>query len=112
LAANGAIKDAAAFREAVFAEYHRRGNRLGSKEAIQALFARFDVSADDFDRAWSSFEVNQKMRVASDLARRYGIASVPMMVVNGKYRTSGEMAGSYEGLLELLDELVDREEVR
>jgi len=52
------------------------------------------------------------MRVASDLARRYGIASVPMMVVNGKYRTSGEMAGSYEGLLELLDELVDREEVR
>jgi thiol:disulfide interchange protein DsbA len=112
LVANGAIKDAAAFRDAVFAEYHRRGNRLGSKEAIQALFARFDVSADDFDRAWSSFEVNQKMRVASDLARRYGIASVPMMVVNGKYRTNGELAGSYEGLLELLDELVDREEVR
>lgn len=112
LAANGVIKDPAAFRDAVFNEYHRRGNRLGSKESIQALFGRFDVSAEDFERAWGSFEVNQKMRVASDLARRYGIASVPMMVVNGKYRFSGEQAGSYEGLIEVIEELVDREEIR
>ena len=52
------------------------------------------------------------MRVASDLARRYGIASVPMMVVNGKYRTSGQEAGSLETLIELIDELVEREEIR
>jgi thiol:disulfide interchange protein DsbA len=112
LAANGAIKEPAAFRDAVFAEYHRRGNRLGSKDAIQTLFARFDVSAEDFERAWSSFEVNQKMRVAADLARRYGIANVPAMVVNGKYRTGGAEAGSYETLLEVIDELVAREDAR
>lgn len=112
LVTNGVIKDPAAFREAVFAEYHRRGNRLSSKEAIQSLFARYDVSAEEFERAWGSFEVNQKMRVAADLARRYGIASVPMMVVNGKYRTSGEQAGSLDGLLEVIDELVAREAVR
>ena len=112
LVANGVIKDPAVFRDAVFAEYHQRRNRLGSKEAIQTLFARFDVSADDFERAWSSFEVNQKMRVAADLARRYGISSVPMVIVNGKYRTSGEEAGSYEGLIELIDELIVREELR
>lgn len=112
LVANGVIKEPAVFRDAVFAEYHRRGNRLGSKDAIRALFGRFDVSEDDFERAWSSFEVNQKMILASDLARRYGIASVPMVVVNGKYRTSGQQAGSNETLLELIDELVAREEVR
>ena len=112
LVANGVIKDPAVFRDAVFAEYHQRRNRLGSKEAIQTLFARFDVSADDFERAWSSFEVNQKMRVAADLARCYGISSVPMVIVNGKYRTSGEEAGSYEGLIELIDELIAREELR
>ena len=112
LVANGLIKDPAAFREAVFVEYHRRGNRLGSKDAIQSFFARFDINADDFEAAWSSFEVNQKMRVASDLARRYGIASVPMMVVNGKYRASGQEAGSLDGLIELIDELVAREEYR
>jgi thiol:disulfide interchange protein DsbA len=112
LAANGVIKDPAAFREAVFVEYHRRGNRLGSKEAIQTFFSRFDVGAEDFERAWTSFEVNQKMRVAADLARRYGIASVPMVVVNGKYRTSGTEAGSLDTLLEVIDELVVRESVR
>lgn len=112
LASNGTIKEPAAFRDAVFVEYHRRGNRLGSKDAIQTLFERFDVSPDDFERAWSSFEVNQKMRVASDLARRYGINSVPMMVVNGKYRTSGQEAGSLDGLIEVINELVAREDVR
>lgn len=112
LVANGVIKEPAVFREAVFAEYHRRGNRLGSKDAIRTLFGRFDVSEEDFERAWSSFEVNQKMILASDLARRYGIASVPMVVVNGKYRTSGQQAGTNENLLELIDELIAREEVR
>ena len=112
LAGNGTIKEPAAFRDAVFAEYHQRGNRLGSKAAIQTLFARFDVSAEDFERVWSSFEVDQKMRVATDLARRYGIANVPSIVVNGKYRTGGAEAGSYEALLEVIDELIVREEAR
>ena len=82
------------------------------KTPFRTLFERFDVSADDFERAWSSFEVNQKMRVASDLARRYGINSVPMVVVNGKYRTSGQEAGSLDTLIEVIDELVAREDVR
>ena len=112
LGRNGVIEDPAAFRQAVFVEYHRRGNRLASVSSIKNLFARFDVSEDEFDRAWNSFEVNQKMRVADDLARRYGVASVPTMVVNGKYRTSGQEAGSYPNLLEVLDELVEREALR
>jgi thiol:disulfide interchange protein DsbA len=112
LAANGKIKNPEEFRDAIFVEYHRRGNRLSTKDAIQTLFARHDISADDFERAWSSFEVNQKMRVAADLARRYGIASVPMIVVNGKYRTSGQEAGSLDGLLDVINELVAREEYR
>ena len=112
LGRNGTIKDPAAFREAVFVEYHRRGNRLASEASIQGLFARHGVSAEEFERTWNSFEVNQKLRVADDLARRYGIANVPVMVVNGKYRTGGSEAGSYPRLLEVIDELVTRESIR
>ena len=112
LARNGSIKDPAAFHNAVFTEVQRRGNRLNSEASIQALFARYDVSAEDFQRTWSSFEVSQKLRVAQDLARRYGIASVPTMVINGKYRTSGAEAGSNQKLLEVIDELVVRESAR
>ena len=51
------------------------------------------------------------MRVADDLARRYGLSSVPLIVVNGKYRTSAAEAGSYPNLLEVIDELIAREEI-
>lgn len=112
LARNGVLKDGPAFHSTVFQEYHSRGNRLSSEASIQRLFERFGVSAEDFEKAWSSFEVAQKLRVAEDLARRYGIASVPAVVVNGKYRTSGQQAGSYPALLEVIDELVARESIR
>ena len=112
LARNGVIKDGPAFHDAVFVAYHQQNNRLMSEAAIQKLFARFGVSADEFARTWGSFEVAQKLRVGEDLARRYSIANVPTMVVNGKYRAGGAEAGSYTNLIELIDELVARESAR
>ena len=56
--------------------------------------------------------MNQALRHAADLARRYGVASVPMVVVNGKYRTDAGSAGSYPKLIELIDELTVREGLR
>jgi thiol:disulfide interchange protein DsbA len=112
LARNGILKDAEAFHEAIFQEYHRRGNRMTSEAAIQKLFARFGVSQEDFEKTWNSFEVNQKLRVAADLARRYSISSVPAIVVNGKYRTSATETGGYPQLIETIDELTVREGLR
>ncbi len=112
LAQTGILKDQIAFREMVFEEFHRRGNRLASEDAIRRLFVRVGVSEEDFNRTWGSFEVNQALRVAQDLARRYGIASVPMIIVNGKYRTDMGSAGSYPKLIEVIDELTAREGIR
>lgn len=112
LAKNGTIKDPVEFHKAVFREFHNRGNRLLSESAIQQVFERFGVSEEEFQTAWNSFEVNQKMRVAADLARRYSISSVPAIIVNGKYKTSAGDAGSYPNLVELIDELVARESAR
>ena len=112
LVRNEVIKDPAGFRDAVFQEYHRRGNRMTSEDAIQKVFARFGVSEEQFRSTWSSFEVAQKLRVADDLTRRYSITSVPAVVVNGKYRSGASEAGSYSKLMELIDELVVREGLR
>jgi thiol:disulfide interchange protein DsbA len=112
LARNEVLKDPEAFHTAVFEEYHQRGNRLLNEAAIKRVFERFGVSEADFTKAWNSFEVAQKMRVAEDLARRYSISSVPTIVVNGKYRTGAAEAGSYEKLMEVIDELVARESTR
>jgi protein dithiol oxidoreductase (disulfide-forming) len=114
LARNGKLADMKEFHAAVFNEFHRKSNRLSSEGAIQKLFEGFGVSQDDFLNAWNSFEVNQKIRVADDLVRRYNVTGVPAIVINGKYRTGAgpNEAGSVRTLLEVMDELVARETVR
>jgi len=112
LVSNGKIAEPEVFRNAVFAEYHRRGNRLTSIDAIQELFAKHGVSEEDFTNTWGSFEVSQKLRIADDLQRRYGITGVPAVVVNGKYRTGAGEAGGYPELLEIIDELIAKESIR
>jgi thiol:disulfide interchange protein DsbA len=112
LARNGTLADGEGFHEAVFVEIQQRGNRLTSEDSIRRLFERFGVSAENFDRAWNSFEVDQKMRVAQDLGRRYQIQSVPAVVVNGKFKTGGPEAGSYDRVPDVIDELIVRESQR
>lgn len=112
LVKNGAIENPELFRAAVFQAYHQRGNRLTSESAIQAFFENHGVTPEQFQSAWSSFEVAQKLRVAEDLARRYSISSVPTMIVNGKYRTGPEQAGGLPQMMEVVEELVARETAR
>jgi thiol:disulfide interchange protein DsbA len=114
LARNGKLTDVKAFHTAVFNEFHTKSNRLTTEDAIQKLFERFGVGRDDFLNTWNSFEVNQKVRVADDLVRRYNVTGVPAVVVNGKYRTGAgpNEAGSVKTLLEVMDELIARETVR
>jgi thiol:disulfide interchange protein DsbA len=112
LARNGALANSEAFHNAVFEEIQTRGNRLTSEDSIRRLFERFGVDAEAFDKTWKSFEVDQKLRVAKDLGRRYSIQGVPAVVVNGKYRTGGQEAGSYDAVPDVIDELIARESQR
>ncbi len=70
---------------------------------------RFDVDAAAFKTAFDSFAVQAKLQRADELNRRYRIESVPTIIVNGKYTTDAPQVGSYEELLELVDELVRAE---
>src|SRR3546814_9090092 len=60
LVKNEEIKNPEEFHAAVFQEYHQRGNRLASEAAIQALFERLGVGAEEFQSAWKSFEVRSE----------------------------------------------------
>jgi len=112
LARNGALADGEVFHNTVFQEIQTRGNRLTNEDSVRRLFERFGVDADTFNSTWKSFEVDQKLRVAKDLGRRYAIQGVPAIVVNGKYRTGGAEAGSYDAVPDVIDELIARESQR
>jgi thiol:disulfide interchange protein DsbA len=93
-----------------FREMHVTGNYLTSVDAMAEFFSRFGVGRDEFRSAFESFSVvNTEMRRAADLGNRYRIDSTPTIIVNGKYRTGADMAGSPERLFELIEALAAAE---
>ncbi|MGD8323905.1 MAG: thiol:disulfide interchange protein DsbA/DsbL [Gammaproteobacteria bacterium] len=95
----------AEMHEAFFAEIHRNTNYLDTPEKLAAFFATFGVSRDEFTNTFNSPEVNERLQKAEELNERYRITSVPSIVINGKFTSNASMTGSYERLIELIDEL-------
>lgn len=93
----------------IFREYHERRNPLDSEGRIRDFFISQGVSAEDFDRGWNSFNVQSRVQRAEQLARRYRVTGVPMIVVNGKYTVDGRSAGGLRQMLDVAAELVERE---
>jgi len=50
-----------------------------------------------------------KVSNARLMTKRYGITGVPTIIVNGKYNTSGSLAGSNENIIRVVDYLVKQE---
>ncbi|MCC7410677.1 MAG: thiol:disulfide interchange protein DsbA/DsbL [Gammaproteobacteria bacterium] len=105
-----------AIHKPLFDAIHRDKRRLFDEESLAEFFAEQGVAKAEFEKAWNSFAVDSKVRQALALARGYGIGGVPSMIVAGKYRTSASMVDSpaslddaYEGLLKIVDYLVDKE---
>jgi len=93
----------------IFQEIHVNGNLLDTEAKLAEFFGHFGVSREEFENAFNSFTVSTKLQRADELNRRYRISSVPSIVVNGKYTTNATMAGGYDRLIELIDELAARE---
>ncbi len=96
----------------VFDAIHKEGRKLGSQEEVTQFFADKGVSAEDFKKAYNSFDVDTKTRRAIALTREYGITGVPALIVNGKYRSSAQEAGDFASLLKLVDYLAAKEHKR
>ncbi|MEV6260675.1 thiol:disulfide interchange protein DsbA/DsbL [Streptomyces sp. NPDC051784] len=82
------------------------GNSLFTPEAQAAWVAAQGVDRDNFLSALNSSESAMKVQRAAQQANRYGIQSVPSVVVQGQYRTSLATTQSIEGTINVLDFLV------
>ena len=95
--------------EALFDAMHAQKKRMNTEEELAEFHAGFGVSASDFRNAMHSFAVETKVRRAKQLSERYGITGVPMLIVNGKYRTGATLTGSNEALLNVVNALIEKE---
>ncbi len=82
---------------------------LETEEQLAKFFTAHGVAEADFKKAYNSFPVDMKVRQAGATAAKYAISGVPAIVINGKYKTSGPLAGSHEKMIEIMDKLIAQE---
>ena len=98
-----------ATHQALFEEIHEHRNPSDHKEALAAFFERQGVDRGRFEQTYDSFAVESMVRKSVLMQQRYGIAVTPSVVVNGKYRVTGRLAGSLEDMITVVMALVEKE---
>ena len=93
----------------LFDAIHEQGRRLNTPEALADFFAEHGVDKEQFMKVFNSFELDTQFRRSQQLVRQYAITGVPALIVDGKYLVTARMAGSEEGMLEVVNYLVRKE---
>jgi len=93
----------------IFTAIHKDKKRLDKKEMLTAFLVKNGVDRKKFEEEYNSFAVDSMVRKAKKKQTAYKLQGVPSIAVNGKYLTSGSMAGSYDNLVKILDYLVAKE---
>ncbi len=100
------------FHEPMFKALHVDKRRLNSLEDIASFAGENGIDADKFLATMKSFAVETKLMRARQQAIAMGITGVPAVVVNGKYKTSASLAGSYPQMMEVINQLAEEENNR
>jgi protein dithiol oxidoreductase (disulfide-forming) len=91
-----------------FEAIHKDRKAMTSDSELITFFTQHGVSEKDFLETFRSFGVESKVQRARMMTKRYQSSGVPAMVVDGRYRTDGGMAGGYNEMLEVVEFLVDK----
>lgn len=97
------------FHEPMFNAIHVEKKPMRKPKDVMKLVASLGLDAEKFGKAMKSFNVDAKIRQSMQQARDAGITAVPSVIINGKYRTTGSLAGSYPNLIKVLNQLVEKE---
>jgi thiol:disulfide interchange protein DsbA len=92
----------------VFYAIHGQRLRLDKPADIIAFMVSNGIDAAKFGQAYDSFTVQTKVRQATQLSTAYKIDGVPALGVQGRFYTSGPLAGSNERSLLVADYLIER----
>lgn len=93
----------------VFDAIHKEKKRLFTRDAIVEWVVEQGVDKKAFEDAFDSFGVNTQVRRAAELTNQYKIEATPSFTVAGKYLTSPGMTGTYEGTINVIKDLLDKE---
>lgn len=92
--------------EPLFEAMHVKKRKLYDKQSLIDFAVEQGVDREKLTKAWGSFGVYLKVRQAGKLGQRYSLDGVPAIAIDGKYKTSGSLAGTYSKMFEIVDQLV------
>ena len=98
------------FHTPLFRALHAQRRNIFTRDSLIDFAAEVGLDKKEFARHYDSNETEVKMKQAFLMARDARITGVPAVIVNGKYLVSAS-AGSFERMIETIDDLI-REERR
>jgi thiol:disulfide interchange protein DsbA len=93
----------------LFDAIHRDKRKILDEKSLRVFFSEHGVSGDEFDQAYNSKEVEEKVRAAFTAGQGYALTGVPAIIINGKYMTSASMAGSFEKIIVVINTMAAKE---
>lgn len=95
---------------ALMSRIWKEKNIIRDMDELATFYSQFGVDKEKFLSTSRSFAVDGKLRKDQALIKSYGITGTPSMVLNGKYRISGNAAvASYDVMFDIVDYLVELE---
>ncbi len=95
-----------AMHRKVFAAIHNDRLKLDKPAEIQAFMSKNGLDGARFLEVMNSFGVQTKARQAKQLAEAYKIDGVPALGIQGRFYTSGSLAGGQDKMLVVADFLI------
>jgi len=94
------------FHKAYFTAVQRDKKRIFDIPSLAKFCEPMGIKAKDYESMFKSFRVDQLVQKARIRTEKYGINSVPAVIVNGKYLTDVTMAQGKQNLWKLVNHLV------
>lgn len=104
-----ALKVEDTVHSAIFKALNVERKRLSTQDSLAQLFAQFGIDKENFNKTFNAFGITSQVKLAESRAASYRMQGTPEMVVNGKYRVAGSLAGSHQDMLKVAKFLVDKE---
>lgn len=92
----------------VFAAMHVQNRRLLQDNDIAAFGKESGLDGDKLVATMKSFGVNTKAARARQLSEAYKIDGVPALGIQGRFYTSGSLAGNLERMIQVAEFLITR----
>ena len=101
-----ALGKVAALHKKVFYAIHVEKQTLNTADLVTAWAQKQGIDKAKFTELYNSFPVNMKARKATQLQEAFMVDGVPALGVDGRYYTSGSLAGNMARALTVTDYLL------